>query len=72
MKKIITRSLVCASLMAGMSQVVAANDVVAREDSFSKGHPPGFLRLVVQDEKGKQGFGRRMTDVCHKPHFMLS
>ena len=39
MKKIITRSLVCASLMAGMSQVAAANDVVAREDSFSKGHP---------------------------------
>ncbi len=39
MKKIITRSLVCASLMTGMSQVATANDVVAREDSFSKGHP---------------------------------
>ncbi len=39
MKRLIMESLVWAGLAAGMAQVAAANDVVAREDSFSKGHP---------------------------------
>ena len=39
MKKLIAGSLVCAGLVVGVSQGAAANDVVAREDSLSVGHP---------------------------------